>query len=91
MAEWSNAAVLKTVGRSRGPGVRIPLSPQRNIKPFLGLFYFGEDEIKFSLAWLRQNKKYTPQVWLNIALLPPPADHVSNPGIKSPCSKYMAL
>jgi hypothetical protein len=28
MAEWSNAAVLKTVVRSRGPGVRIPLSPQ---------------------------------------------------------------
>ena len=27
MAEWSNAAVLKTVVRSRVPGVRIPLSP----------------------------------------------------------------
>ena len=27
MAEWSNAAVLKTVDRLRGPGVRIPLSP----------------------------------------------------------------
>ena len=27
MAEWSNAAVLKTVGRASGPGVRIPLSP----------------------------------------------------------------
>jgi hypothetical protein len=27
MAEWSNAAVLKTVVRLRGPGVRIPLSP----------------------------------------------------------------
>ncbi len=29
MAEWSNAAVLKTVVRSRGPGVRIPLSPPK--------------------------------------------------------------
>lgn len=27
MAEWSNAAVLKTVDRASGPGVRIPLSP----------------------------------------------------------------
>ena len=28
MAEWSIAAVLKTVDRASGPGVRIPLSPQ---------------------------------------------------------------
>ncbi len=28
MAEWSNAAVLKTVVLLREPGVRIPLSPQ---------------------------------------------------------------
>ena len=27
VAEWSNAAVLKTVVRLRGPGVRIPPSP----------------------------------------------------------------
>ena len=27
MAEWSMAAVLKTVGSERGPGVRIPLPP----------------------------------------------------------------
>ena len=27
MAEWSNAAVLKTVVRATEPGVRIPLSP----------------------------------------------------------------
>ncbi len=31
MAEWSNAAVLKTVDRLRGPGVRIPLSPQTEL------------------------------------------------------------
>ncbi len=30
MAEWSNAAVLKTVGPARVPGVRIPLSPPRS-------------------------------------------------------------
>jgi hypothetical protein len=29
MAEWSNAAVLKTVVRVTGPGVRIPLSPPK--------------------------------------------------------------
>ena len=29
MAEWSNAAVLKTVVRSHVPGVRIPLSPPK--------------------------------------------------------------
>lgn len=27
LAEWSKAAVLKTVGPVRGPGVRIPHSP----------------------------------------------------------------
>jgi hypothetical protein len=32
MAEWSNAAVLKTVDRLRGPGVRIPLSPPEQNK-----------------------------------------------------------
>ena len=41
MAEWSNAAVLKTVEPARTPGVRIPLSPhlhyQNKLKP--GLFY----------------------------------------------------
>ena len=30
MAEWSNAAVLKTVVRATGPGVRIPLSPPKH-------------------------------------------------------------
>ena len=29
MAEWSNAAVLKTVVRASGPGVRIPLPPPK--------------------------------------------------------------
>jgi hypothetical protein len=29
MAEWSIAAVLKTVDPARGPGVRIPLSPPK--------------------------------------------------------------
>jgi hypothetical protein len=33
MAEWSNAAVLKTVVRSHVPGVRIPLSPQTILLP----------------------------------------------------------
>jgi peptidyl-prolyl cis-trans isomerase A (cyclophilin A) len=33
MAEWFKAAVLKTVGSERGPGVRIPLSP-----PFVLVF-----------------------------------------------------
>jgi hypothetical protein len=36
MAEWSNAAVLKTVVPSREPGVRIPLSPPgENAEDFL--------------------------------------------------------
>ena len=33
VAEWSNAAVLKTVVRLRGPGVRIPPSPETNSPP----------------------------------------------------------
>ena len=35
MAEWSIAAVLKTVVRATGPGVRIPLSPQQTIQAVL--------------------------------------------------------
>src|SRR5688500_5967194 len=31
MAEWFKAAVLKTVGSERGPGVRIPLSPPPSV------------------------------------------------------------
>ena len=33
MAEWSNAAVLKTVELARVPGVRIPLSPLKRGSP----------------------------------------------------------
>jgi hypothetical protein len=41
MAEWSNAAVLKTVDRVSGPGVRIPLPPQnKNNCPRRGIFVF---------------------------------------------------
>ena len=43
MAEWSIAAVLKTVVRATGPGVRIPLSPQSTEMPALtcrGWFLF---------------------------------------------------
>jgi hypothetical protein len=43
MAEWSNAAVLKTVVRLRGPGVRIPLSPQLTQNPrFARVFLFAK-------------------------------------------------
>ncbi len=42
MAEWSNAAVLKTVDRSHGPGVRIPLPPPiKTIAPE-GAFLFSD-------------------------------------------------
>ena len=44
MAEWSNAAVLKTVVRFRGPGVRIPLPPQNlsRVSQQRHLFYFKQ-------------------------------------------------
>jgi hypothetical protein len=43
MAEWSNAAVLKTVVRATEPGVRIPLSPPiKKIAP-KGAFLFSEN------------------------------------------------
>ena len=55
MAERSNAAVLKTVD-PKGPGVRIPLSPQNTSGPTIVGFLFsrnpasllakGEGEIK---------------------------------------------
>ena len=40
MAEWSNAAVLKTVELARVPGVRIPLSPPLARIPCKGLTLF---------------------------------------------------
>ena len=33
MAEWLNAAVLKTVKDASPSGVRIPVSPQKVLKP----------------------------------------------------------
>ncbi len=36
LAEWSNAVVLKTIDPSRGPGVRIPHSPQLACLPTAG-------------------------------------------------------
>ena len=52
MAEWSIAAVLKTVEVSKPPGVRIPLSPLK-LKPwscgrgfFLCLFHSGRATIR---------------------------------------------
>jgi hypothetical protein len=53
MAEWSIAAVLKTVVRATEPGVRIPLSPQSfNAPAFNGgfLFYRRCDESSLSGA-----------------------------------------
>ena len=44
MAERLNAAVLKTVDLSRGPGVRIPLPPHKNSPAFAGFFLCGKDE-----------------------------------------------
>ena len=39
MAEWSNAAVLKTVELARVPGVRIPLSPLKRGVPKGNILY----------------------------------------------------
>jgi hypothetical protein len=47
MAELSIAAVLKTVVRATGPGVRIPLSPQSlNYPAESGVFYFDAARLK---------------------------------------------
>ncbi len=46
MAEWSNAAVLKTVELARAPGVRIPLSPPaKSHQQFDDFFCFKSIEI----------------------------------------------
>ncbi len=61
MAEWSNAAVLKTVVRSRGPGVRIPLSPQTRINRTEGavfLFSVAPSKVCFCKV-VPETKKYT--------------------------------
>ena len=50
MAEWSNAAVLKTVVRASGPGVRIPLPPHQPQNPDTQVsgFLFGGDRAKLA-------------------------------------------
>lgn len=48
MAEWLNAAVLKTVKDVSPSGVRIPVSPQIIKKPQSRLFYFRLLPIKTS-------------------------------------------
>jgi hypothetical protein len=54
MAERSNAAVLKTVVRATGPGVRIPLSPHHKFIPFAERrdFYFQEPSNLFE-RWMK--------------------------------------
>ena len=42
LAEWSNAVVLKTIDPSRGPGVRIPYSPQSKTLPIGGVLCFPD-------------------------------------------------
>ena len=55
MAEWSNAAVLKTVVRSRVPGVRIPLSPQiKSLPQPAAGFLIADGRIR--LAWVRSDE-----------------------------------
>ncbi len=50
MAEWSNAAVLKTVDGANRPGVRIPPSPPNQKEgPISGLFFLirmGDEDFR---------------------------------------------
>jgi hypothetical protein len=46
VAEWSNAAVLKTVVRLLGPGVRIPPSPPSSHTKPGGQSHFYQDEAR---------------------------------------------
>ena len=54
MAEWSKAAVLKTVV-PQGPGVRIPLSPPKNpvVSTATGFFLFVKYPLKYPLLSFR--------------------------------------
>ena len=47
MAEWSKAAVLKTVEGASPPGVRIPISPPDNYEKsfYKDFFIFMDNEI----------------------------------------------
>ncbi len=61
MAEWSIAAVLKTVVRATGPGVRIPLSPQTIsllFRPRRNRFFvFRQNEPGSPERVMQENKK----------------------------------
>ena len=76
MAEWSIAAVLKTVVRETGPGVRIPLSPPKQSDQILRkqdfLFLRIPNEVYFNEG-LEKNKK--TDRFGQIALKHPLRDH----------------
>ncbi len=79
MAEWSIAAVLKTVVRATGPGVRIPLSPQSlNAPLFAGHFCFDKAPEKACFRKALQAKQKDPKGHLSSAVSSP-GDHRRNP------------
>ena len=62
MAEWSNAAVLKTAEPETAPGVRIPLLPP--LQTFIAILSWGVDH-----RHLRQKVDQIHSHW-NLPLLP---------------------
>ena len=62
MAEWLNAAVLKTVEAATFPGVRIPLSLQKTFNIFKGLFYLMLVELVTQVDCSSIEKKKLPLI-----------------------------
>jgi hypothetical protein len=62
MAEWLNAAVLKTVKDASPSGVRIPVSPQIKNKPFENIMFLKVFIFKLTIVLV-----YSKEDKLNIA------------------------
>ena len=87
MAERSNAAVLKTVD-PKGPGVRIPLSPQskKQMARVAGLFVRA-DRVKLALQRGREDNKAIAFCFFFLA---PDGITAGYPSL-SPCPKYFGV
>ena len=66
LAEWSNAVVLKTIDPSRGPGVRIPHSPQKETHNISCGFLFFRCTKFIWLSMKNKKPKSSSEDWVSM-------------------------
>jgi hypothetical protein len=64
MAEWSNAAVLKTVDCNRSGGSNPSFSAKGNPQRLLWVFYFPKKPNLFVFFWEIKKTKFFERIWV---------------------------